>query len=223
MNIGRFKKIFIFFSEIAKGKVMNRALAFVHVKTLIENNPWMAEAMDVIEIGSSAASHQRCFPSSWKVMHSNYIPMSGCTYIIDGNKPFLIDDNAVDGVVFFNVLYAITDYINCLEESLRISKSFVFFNIPLVSGIARHPVDMNRFTIDKLLDIFSVLQKRYAFDYTIISVGGSFSSAVTLIDPFLKFRIIRLPVYVTAILFDKLDKIINRSCPQQYIVLLKKK
>jgi hypothetical protein len=138
-------------------------------------------------------------------------------------KPFPFKNSEFDGCVFFNVLYLIDNHMNCLKESLRVSKRFIMFNIPLISGIARHPKDFNRFTEDRLIEIINSLKKDFKIEeFKVIPIGGSFSSAVSLTDSYLRFRIIRIPIYLFAILFDKLDKIIKRNCPMQYLVLIKK-
>jgi len=48
---------------------------------------------------------------------------------------------------------------NCLKESLRVSKRFIMFSIPLISGIARHPKDFNRFTENRLIEIINSLKR----------------------------------------------------------------
>ncbi len=144
-------------------------------------------------------------------------------YIVDINKKFPFNSEFFDGVSFFNVFYLADDYANCLAESLRVSRKFVIFNSPLISGIAKHQTDLNRFTENKLKYLLEKLKNEQILkEYKIVPLGGSFSSAVNLIDVYLRYRIIKIPFYLMAILLDKLDKMIKRNCPMQYLVLIKK-
>jgi hypothetical protein len=216
-------KLNFFIKEIFKGKTIGRALLFATLKEFFDNEKWLNDKFSVLELGAEPASHQRTFPEFWQVKKSNYIEMKDIDFVVDAEKPFPFKNDEFDGCIFFNVLYLINNYMNCLRESLRVSKRFIMFNIPLISGIARHPKDFNRFPEDRLIEIFNSLNKDFKIEeFKIIPIGGSFSSAVSLIDSYLKFRIIRIPIYLFAILFDKLDKIIKRNCPMQYLVLIKK-
>ncbi len=216
-------KTFLFLKEILRKKTIGRILLFWGLKNLFEKELYLNKEYSILEIGSEPASHQRAFFKQWNIIKSNYKPMPNIDLIIDAEKKFLIEDKKYDGVMFFNVLSCIKNYQNCLEESLRISKKFVIFNIPLISGIARHPMDYNRFTKDKLDEIIKDLSLKFKINKVeIIPLGGSFSSAISLIDSYLKFRFIRLFFYSFAILFDKLDLIIKRECPMQYLVFIEK-
>jgi hypothetical protein len=212
-----------FFKEIIRGKTIGRALLFASLKELFATDSWLNDNYLVLEIGSESASHQRALPKKWNLKKSNYIKMPDSDYVVNAEDKFPFSDKEFDGVVIFNVLSVLNNYYQALIESLRVSKKFVIFNIPLISGIARHPKDFNRFTEDRLFDLLNGLRKEIKLnDFKIIPIGGSFSSAVSLIDTFLKFRIIRIPLYLLAILFDRLDHVIKRQCPMQYLVLIRK-
>lgn len=212
-----------FLKEIIKGKNIGRALLFTSLKDLFGRELWLGGDFSVLELGHISASHQRAYPENWKIKISDYRPSDNLDYIVDINKKFPFKSEFFDGVSFFNVFYLADDYINCLTESLRVSRRFVIFNSPLISGIAKHPTDLNRFTEDKLKDLLEKLKNEQILkEYKIIPLGGSFSSAVNLIDVYLRYRIIKIPFYLAAILLDKLDKMIKRNCPMQYLVLIKK-
>lgn len=213
-------KFTYFLKEILRGKTIGRAMLFATLKELFEKEKWLNDGFKVLELGSEPASHQRAFPKFWQLKKSNYQPMEGIELIVNAEETFPFKDGEFDGTVFFNVLSVINNYLVCLEESLRVAKKFVMFNIPLISGIARHPGDFNRFPEDRLIEILENLGG--IKNSKIISIGGSFSSAVGLIDAYLKFRIIRIPIYLIAFLLDRLDKFINRQCPTQYLVLIRK-
>jgi len=212
-----------FLKEIVKGKNIGRALLFASLKDLFRQELWLNGNFSVLELGHIRASHQRAYPTSWKIKTSDYRPDDDLDYVVDVNKKFPFEPDFFDGVSLFNVFYLADDYVNCLVESLRISREFVIFNSPLISGIAKHPIDLNRFTEDKLKHLLEKLKNEQSLnEYKIILIGGSFSSAINLIDVYLRYRIIKVPFYLMAILLDKLDKMIKRNCPMQYLVLIKK-
>lgn len=211
-----------FVKEVLRGKNLNRAALFSVLEKVFHDEKWLSGAYSVLEIGEEKASHERTYPIGWKRVNSNYKKIDGVDIIIDANERFPIENEKFDGVTMFNVLYLVDDYLNCLKESLRVSKKFVIFNIPLISNIARHPVDMNRFTEDRLISLISILKSSGVKDWRIVPIGGSFSSAVVLVDVYLRFRIIRLPIYLLARMLDKIDLRFGYSCPTQYLVILKK-
>jgi len=212
-----------FLKEILKGKNIGRAMLFDFLKKIFESEDWLNGKYTVLELGSAPASYHRALPSSWNLKRSNINSEGNLDYFVDAEKHFLFDDNYFDGVVFFNLIYLVDDYSNCLTESLRVSKRFIMFNAPLVSGIAPHPHDFNRFSKDRLIGILENLKIVFKpIDYQIIPIGGSFSSAVALFDIYLRFRLVKIPIYILAVALDRLDKFIKRDCPSQYLVLIKK-
>lgn len=212
-----------FLKEIFKGKNIGRALLFASLKDLFGREPWLGGNFLVLELGHIKASHQRSYPLSWKIKISDYRPSDNLDYVVDVNKKFPFAPGFFDGVALFNVFYLADDYVNCLTESLRVAREFVIFNSPLISGIAKHPTDLNRFTEDKLNRLLEKLRSEQALkEYKIIPIGGSFSSAINLIDVYLRYRIIKIPFYLAAILLDRLDKMVKINCPMQYLVLIKK-
>jgi len=208
-----------FLKEVVKGKTIGRATLSATFKDVLEKNNWLNQDFNVLELGSESASHQRVFLKKWKVFKSNVGNIGKPDYIFDANEKFPLESNKFDGVICFNTLYAIENQENCLKESLRISKKFVIFNAPLISGLAPHPHDFHRYArqgLEKLLKDMGIRS------YKIVSVGGSFSSGLSLIDNYLRYRIIRIPFYLLAIFLDNLDRVTRRECPIQYIVVIKK-
>lgn len=213
-----------FFKEIMKGKSLGRAMLFNALKNLINREKWLKSEFNILEIGHEPASYHRVLPPEWKIKSSNYKPAQNIDLIIDAEKSFLFKDNEFDGVINFNVLYILKNYFQCLSESLRISKKFILFNVPLICGLVPQPHDYNRFTKEKLVDIINKLKKEHNIvDYKIIGVGGTFTTAMDLVDYYLRFRIIKIPFYLLALFLDKLDKLVKRECPYMYIVLIRKK
>ncbi len=213
---------FTFLRESFRGKTIGRILLFSALLDLFSRDRFLQEAYTVLELGSAIASHQRAFPSSWRMTYSNYVHVTPPALCIDVTRPFSLPSGAYGGVVAFNLLYAIDDYMHCLSESLRVAKYFVLFNIPVVSGLAPHPNDFNRFTIDRLRTICSHFSSSLGIQYEIIPFGGSWSSAVSCIDVYLRFRIVKIPFYALAFFLDRCDAWISRDCPLQYVVLMKK-
>ena len=210
------------YREIFKGKNISRVQVFSALTDFFKTHKEMLGALDILEIGKEPASHERTFPKAWKIHSANYIKKENTEYVFDASKKFPFADGQFDGTVMFNVLYLIEDYKLCLEECLRVSKNFVLFNVPLISGIAKDPNDYNRFTEDKIkLTIESVSGS--SMTYEIIPVGATFSASVALLDTYLRFKPVRIFFNLCSIPLDKLDKKIGRSCPIQYLVYIKKK
>jgi len=213
MNIKHFLK------EIFKGKTTGRAMLSASLLDVLEGDPQYQQELQILELGSESASHQRVLPKNWKISKSNINNIEKKDHIFDANNKFPFESEVFDGVICFNTLYAIENQEYCLKESLRVSKRFVIFNAPLISGLAPHPTDFHRYTQQGLEKLLKDTGLR---SYKIVPVGGSFSSGVSLIDNYLRYRIIRIPLYFLAILLDNLDRIAKRECPIQYIVVIKK-
>jgi len=214
---------YFFYKEIFHGKSLGRAMLFSALIDLFNEEKQLKADLNILEIGAEPASYHRALPGGWKIKNSNYKMIKKTDIIIDAEKNFPLNNNEFDGVIIFNVLYILKNYYNCLSECLRVSKSFILFNVPLICGLVPQPTDYNRFTKEKLISLIDKLkQEQKIKDYRLIPIGGSFSAAIGLIDIYLRFRIIKIPIYLLAIFFDKLDKIFNRDCPNMYLVLIKK-
>lgn len=212
-----------FIKEILRGKTLFRVLLFAGLRELFAKENWLRQPFKVLELGSEPASHQRALPAGWQLTASNVNNSASVDFLLNAEEKFSLDDSSYDGVIIFNTLYLIDNYRQCLRESLRVADQFVIFNIPVAAALAPQPYDFNRFTFDRLKEILEDLkQTGPAVNYRIIPLGGSFTSAVNSIDVYLKFRIIRLPVYLLAWALDRLDSTIRRRCPTQYLVLIKK-
>lgn len=206
--------------EVLRGKNLSRILLMGALKHLFKINPVLQESHSVLEIGYAPSSHHRVYPAAWKVEGANYVAGSGVTHVFDANQAFPISDGAFDGVVFMNVLPVIRNDDTLISEAVRCARKFVLFNVPLISGIARHPADYHRYTQDRLealLEEQQVLSRSHVF-----RVGASFTSAWSLIDPLLKWRLIRLLAYPAAILLDAADRTRDRECPMHYMCLILK-
>jgi len=208
-----------FFKEIIRGKTMARASLSASLKDVFEKEDQLNKNLEILELGSEPASHQRVLPKKWKIIKSNINDAGNPDHVFDANEKFPFEPESFDGVIFFNTLYAIENQENCLKESLRISRKTVVFNAPLISGLAPHPYDFHRYTRQGLEKMLETMKLK---SYKIIPVGGSFSSGVSLVDNYLRYRIIRVPLYLLAIFLDKIDKMTKRECPLQYIVILEK-
>lgn len=206
-----------FLKAIIRGKAVGRALLVSEVEKLVEASNVLTNSKEILDIGSQSASHERAFPKHWLITKSNYQRHNSGDLIIDVNQRFPLKDKSFDGVTIFHTLYLAGDYMNCLQESMRVSRSFVLFNIPLVSSLAPHPVDLNRFTHDRLVLIMKELG---ISQYKIIPIGGSFTSALSLVEHYLYFRIFRICAALLAKVLDSLDRITHRACPVQYLVLV---
>lgn len=209
--------------EVLRGKSLARSLVNVSFARIIQEKSWLSKRARVLELGAESASHQKFFPKGWQLYPSNYKKKFESDLVINAENKFPLAYNEFNGVICLNTVYVIKDYVNCFSESLRVAENFILFHVPLIQAIIPHPFDFTRLTEDRLISLVEELKTKFKIEeFEIIPVGGSFSSAVSLIDPYLMFRIIRLPVYLMAILLDNLDKIIKRKCPMMYLILIKK-
>ncbi|GEM_PF-5653119 len=216
-------KLFDFIKEVLRGKTLFRVILFVGLKELFNQENWLNQSFKILELGSEPASHQRAFPSAWQLTTTNVKTGDKVDFLLDAEQKFSLTEASYDGVAIFNVLYLLNNYRQCLNEALRVADKFVIFNIPLVAALAPQPHDFNRFTPDRIKEILEDLKQTWPLmNYQIVPLGGSFTSAVNGLDVYLKFRIIRLPVYLLARALDGLDKMIKRQCPLQYLVLIRK-
>jgi len=223
MSITAKSKFGIVVKEMNMGKTLARALLSASLNRLFSEDAELSKSAKILEIGGQPASHQRYMPPAWQLTLSNYKMLAGVDLIIDAEKEFPSDIGEFDGVVCFNALYIIKDYFNCFSESLKLAKKFVIFNIPLIQALVPEPNDFTRLTEDRINDLIEELMKSHKIaGARIIPVGGSFSAAVSLIDPYLKFRVLRLPFYLSAVALDKLDSKIGRRSPIMYLVVIKK-
>lgn len=209
--------------EILSDKSLARSLVNVAFARIIQEKTWLSKSMRILELGAESASHQKFFPKGWQLYPSNYKKKSEPGLIIDAENKFPLADDEFSGVVCLNTIYVINDYVNCFSESLRVAENFILFHVPLIQAIIPHPFDFTRLTEDRLVSLIGELKAKFKIEeFDIVPIGGSFSSAVSLIDPYLRFRILRLPIYLVAIFLDHLDKIIKRKCPMMYLILIKK-
>lgn len=216
-------KYSIVIAEMAKGKTLARALLSAALNQLLHEDVELSQPASILEIGGESASHQRYLPQTWHLTLSNYKNLPGVDLIVDAENKFSLADNSFDGALCFNALYVIDDYFNCFSEALRVSNDFIIFNVPLIQALVPEPHDYTRLTEDRLKSLIADLKINHKiFETKIIPVGGTFSAAISLIDPYLKFWLLRLPAYLLAALLDGLDKKINRRCPIMYLVMIKK-
>lgn len=211
------------YTEILHGKTVNRVLLHAGLRELFEIHPELSGEKKILELGNRPASHQRAYPKEWNLETSDIESHPDAEHVIDVDKRFPISDGAYEGVVYFNVVPMIVEIDNCFRESLRVARSFVIFNSPLISGMARDPLDMNRFTRDRLEYILERYCKEGLLtEYNIIGLGGSFSSALTAVTIYVRWKIFLIPFNTLALVLDRLDRLTARECPGQYLVLIKK-
>ena len=212
-----------FFRELARGKSTSRSLLVAALAELFRRRPDLSGSFSVLELGSEPASHQRIFPSAWRITRANLAEGRGADPIFDANRPFPFPDGSFDAVVFFNTLYAIESYAGCVREAVRISRRFILFNAPHIAAFAPHPSDHHRFTVTELSALCDGLVRAdRRIRYGIIPVGGSFTAAMSVIDPYFIFRIFRIPPALMAAILDLWDRHVGRSCPVQHLVLIEK-
>lgn len=211
-----------FMREIVRGKSISRALLFSHLAGFFQDHPAYVRPASVLELGSEPASHQRAFPRNWLIVRANMTGYPAMDINFDLEGPFPCMDGSYDGVVAFNTLYAIRNFPACIGECVRVARSFVVFNMPHVGAYAPHPRDFHRSTKESLSAILDPLRERGDIaDFRIMPLGGSFTSAFSLIEPYFKWRIFRVPLGMAAVFLDRLDGMFVRECPIQHLVLIR--
>ncbi len=211
-----------FLREIIRGKSVGRALLFAHLESLFKEALFAGEKA-VLELGAEPASHQRTFPSAWRVTGANKESYSAADICFDADQAFPFLDGAFDGVVCFNTLSVLRDPAFCITESLRIARSFAIFNAPNIAAYAPHPRDLHRFARDGLHAILLPLRDQGRIvSYRVIPVGGSFTSAWALVEPYARWRIFRIPLSLACAAADRFDVLFHRECPAQYLIVIEK-
>ncbi len=179
--------------------------------------------LNILELGFEPASHHRFLPKNWSITSANFHSKSDRTLSFDLEKAFPINTNTYDGVIAFNTLYAVYCFENCINESLRVARSFVLFNVPFITRSTPDPHDFTRLGLERLINIAKKYQENGLIkEYKIIPYGGSWSAAVTVLNPYFPFTIIRVPIYYLARLLDTLDSLRKTYAPIGHIILLKK-
>lgn len=209
-----------FFKEIWMGKSVSRALQFSFLSTFFKSSEF-DRAIEVLELGSQPSSHMRTYPKSWTVRSSNISSIKGIEldYILDANQSLPFEGKTFDGVIAMGVFYTLEDPMFTITECLRVSKYFLLFSVPHISAIARDPLDLHRYTEDGIRSIIKKISNSTSCN--IVPIGGTFTSALSLVEPFLRFRVIKVFLGSMAFFLDKLDKITGRSVPIFYLVLIK--
>ncbi|MCG2699678.1 methyltransferase domain-containing protein [Candidatus Parcubacteria bacterium] len=159
-----------------------------------------------------------------KIIRADYNLDKSPDLKIDLNQSLPLDNNSIDNIFLFNVIYIIKNPKKLLKEIHRVLKKGgrLFISSPFIFNEAREPNDFRRLTSQGLE---RALGKSGFSDFEIIPYGERFSVIVYLLHNFFIFNFIRLIAFSKALLFDKLiPKKIKKlhPCPLGYFIIAKK-
>lgn len=188
-----------FIKEVYSGKTIGRILfnreVFLNCKN-VEG--------DVIDLATGEMpSYYKFLPKGLNIKRADYVKKTGAEEPVDLNKPLPFLDNTFDSVFLFNAVYILEDPFETLLEIKRILKvgGKLYLSSPFSNIETPEPHDFRRYTMEGLEIEFKKVGFR---DILIKRYGDRFSSSVNLITPFIVFKTLRLFVYSSALILDKL-------------------
>lgn len=151
--------------------------------------------------GGSNPSYGQYLPKNITITKTDYKKEKDIDLVLDLNKKLPVDDNSFDNALFFNAIYILENPEVSLSEMRRVIKNCgkLYIVSPFIANEMPEPDDYCRFTKQGLERIF----KNIGFDnFKIIRFGGRFTSATYLLNPVIRFRILKILIYPMAIFFD---------------------
>ena len=136
---------------------------------------------------------------------------------IDLEKKLRIPDNKFDTVLLFNVLEHIENYKNLIFEISRITKSDgnIEIFVPFMHRYHEDPKDYIRPTHKYLEQI--ILESGLKIEKLVLIGVGPLSVISEIILKYLKFNIIKIPVFFILILLDNIIKYLSKDYKDYYL------
>ena len=208
------------FQFLLRGKTLGRALFTEEVRKHTQNLNG-----EVIDLGSGVnPSYLTVLPSSIShVATDKFLPKEkGLS--IDLNEILPFEDSSVKTFFCFNVLYILDNPEKFLHEVNRtlVPGGVLLLSSPLIWNEIPEPHDYARYTGE---GITRMLTRAGFLNVSVTRYGERFSAASNLLDPFLYFKIVRIPVHLLALLLDKIVPAKMKSqypAPIGYFVIAKK-
>ena len=184
---------------VLRGKTIGRALFTEEVRVHTQGLTGR-----VVDLGSGGSpSYCSVLPSGIDYIPTdrNLDPKVGPSVDLDQPLPFV--DSSEQTFLCFNALYILEEPSTLMREVYRALKPGGVFMLssPLLWSEIPEPHDYQRFTAEGLERL---LHNAGFTDVTVSRYGDRFSVAANLLHPFLFTRIIRIPVYIIALLLDRL-------------------
>lgn len=128
---------------------------------------------------------------------------------MDLENPFPLHDEKYDFVLLFNVMEHIFDYENLLSEARRIlrKEGAIYGLVPMMWHFHPDPNDYFRFTEQALKRIL----EEAGMDNIVVRpiAYGPFKVAASQVGHAIKFRVVKLPIYVLGIVMDKIFSMVS--------------
>ena len=187
----------VVFNFILRGKTLGRALFSEEVRKHAQGLSGR-----VVDLGSGGSpSYRNVLPSEIDYIATDYRlePERGLS--VDLNQPLPFPDSSERTLFCFNALYIIEDPEALMREVHRVLMRGGTFLLssPLLWSEIPEPHDYNRYTAEGLERI---LRKAGFTDIVISRYGERFSVCANLLHPFMLFRIVRIPVFLLALMLD---------------------
>jgi SAM-dependent methyltransferase len=167
-------------------------------------------------------SYLKYLPKNINLVKTDCFENRNINFCLDLNKEFPLKENSFDNILFFNAIYILKEPEKTFFEMKKILKSGgkIYLSSPFIFNESPEPDDYRRFTKQGLERLF----KKVGFsEIRIIPYGGRITSSVYILEPFLKFRIIKILVYPLAIFFDRLIlRFTKNNIPLGYFCILSK-
>jgi SAM-dependent methyltransferase len=142
------------------------------------------------------------YPCAKKIIKTDYIKKPGVDQILDFNMNFPFENEMFDVVILCNALYIANDPSFTLSEIARILRpngTYILVN-PFVANEMPQPHDFGRLTKEGIRKLTTPLFKEIALK----GIGERGTSALYVLQPFVRFWIIRMIFYPIAIFIDHL-------------------
>ncbi len=194
------QKIFDLIRETWRGKSIGRILSNWAIGRHCKNLKGV-----MIDLGGG---ERPSYERYWGIAPSKFIradidPGKHPDVVADLNKPLPFADNFADHVFLFNTIYIMKEPRRLMTGIYRVLKpgGALWVLSPFMFPEAKEPDDFFRYTSEGLeADL-----RNAGFASTVIeSVGERWSVAVSLLAPFLPFRVLRIPFFCIAVLLDRL-------------------
>jgi len=214
-------KFFDFIKQVFQGKSIARILFNWRVQEHCQNLKGIC--ID-LAAGSNPSYYKYLDFKKIKIIRADYNLDKSPDLKIDLNQSLPLDNNSIDNIFLFNVIYIIKNPKKLLKEIHRVLKKGgrLFISSPFIFNEAREPNDFRRLTSQGLE---RALGKSGFSDFEIIPYGERFSATAYLLHNFFVFNFVRLIVFSKVLLFDKLiPKKIKKlhPCPLGYFIIAKK-
>ena len=172
--------------------------------------------------GKSSEGLKRFLPKNVKLITTDLIGGDNVD-AVDLNQRLPYDNDSMDIVTMFFVLYILENRERTLREIYRVLKpgGKLYLTSPFISAEIPEPHDYCRLTYEGLDKAF---RETGFSNITIERMGGRATSAVAIMHPYFVFNTVRLLVFPFSIFLDKLTRSLDvrHPVPHTYFCIVTK-